>query len=52
MIGARVKLLANMMLYESIQVFSEVYALGEATGFPLDKLHQVFRQSTLDTTRY
>ena len=34
-----------MMLYESIQVFSEVYTLAEATGFPADKLHSVFRES-------
>jgi len=25
-----------------MQVFSEVYALAEATGFPQDKLHEVF----------
>lgn len=33
-----------MMLYESIQAFSEVYALAEVTGFPPDKLHEVFRK--------
>jgi hypothetical protein len=39
------KLFVNMMLYESIQVFSEVYALADATGFPSDKLHEVFGKS-------
>lgn len=36
------KLFVNMMLYGSMQVFSEVYALAEATGFPQTKLHEVF----------
>ena len=36
------KLFVNMMLYGSMQVFSEVYALAEATGFPQDTLHKVF----------
>jgi hypothetical protein len=28
-----------------MQVFSEVYALAEATGFPQNKLHEVFGTS-------
>lgn len=44
-IASKMKLFVNMMLYESIQVFSEVYALADATGFPSDKLHEVFRES-------
>jgi hypothetical protein len=34
------------MLYESIQAFSEVYALADATEFPVDVLHEVFRMSS------
>jgi len=44
--ASRMKLFVNMMLYESIQVFSEVYALADATGFPGDELHEVFGEST------
>jgi 3-hydroxyisobutyrate dehydrogenase-like beta-hydroxyacid dehydrogenase len=38
------KLFMNMMLYGSIQVISEVYALADATDFPVDKLHDAFRK--------
>lgn len=44
--ASKMKLFVNMMLYESIQVFSEVYALAQATGFPEDKLHEVFGIAT------
>jgi 3-hydroxyisobutyrate dehydrogenase-like beta-hydroxyacid dehydrogenase len=45
MLASKMKLFVNMMLYGNMQVFSEVYALAEATGFPQDKLHEVFGTS-------
>jgi 3-hydroxyisobutyrate dehydrogenase-like beta-hydroxyacid dehydrogenase len=46
MLASKMKLFVNMMFYGSIQVFSEVYALAEATGYPVDKLHEVFGTSS------
>jgi len=50
MSASKMKLFVNMMLYGSMQVFSEVYALAEATGFPQDKLHEVFGTFLLSST--
>lgn len=41
------KLLGNMLILESIQVFSEIYALADATGVNAGKLHEMFRKHSL-----